>query len=172
MSTYLHQLNSLSLFHIFHIQVITKVVIYASMVVVVIAMCPVIMFSSEALASDIQRYTQTLVEKTKELNLEKHKTDTLLYQMVPKSIAERLKNSSMVESEFFRSVTIFFSNISGFSLVCTECPPIELVKILNSLYTSMDEQIGNYDVYKVETINDCYMVASGSYLTLLFIPPH
>lgn len=139
----------------------TKVVIYASMVVVVIAMCPVIMFSSEALASDIQRYTQTLVEKTKELNLEKHKTDTLLYQMVPKSIAERLKNSSTVESEFFRSVTIFFSSISGFSRICTECPPIELVKILNSLYTSMDEQIGNYDVYKVETINDCYMVASG-----------
>lgn len=132
------------------------------MVVVVIAMCPVIMFSSEALASDIQRYTQTLVEKTKELNLEKHKTDTLLYQMVPKSIAERLKNSSTVESEFFRSVTIFFSSISGFSRVCTECPPIELVKILNSLYTSMDEQIGNYDVYKVETINDCYMVASGN----------
>ncbi|KAL4226122.1 hypothetical protein ACF0H5_014109 [Mactra antiquata] len=142
-------------------QVVTKVVIYASMVVVVIAMCPVIMFSSEALASDIQRYTQTLVEKTKELNLEKHKTDTLLYQMVPKSIAERLKNSSAVESEFFRSVTIFFSGISGFSQVCTECSPIELVKILNSLYTSMDEQIGNYDVYKVETINDCYMVASG-----------
>ena len=72
------------------------------MVVVVIAMCPVIMFSSEALASDIQRYTQTLVEKTKELNLEKHKTDTLLYQMVPKSIAERLKDCSEVESEFFR----------------------------------------------------------------------
>ena len=83
-------------------QVVTKVVIYASMVVVVIAMCPVIMFSSEALASDIQRYTQTLVEKTRELNLEKHKTDTLLYQMVPKSIAVRLKNCSNVESEFFR----------------------------------------------------------------------
>lgn len=131
------------------------------MVVVVIAMCPVIMFSSEALASDIQRYTQTLVAKTKELNLEKHKTDTLLYQMVPKSIAERLKNSSAVESEFFRSVTIFFSGISGFNQVCAECSPIELVKILNSLYTAMDEQIGNYDVYKVETINDCYMVASG-----------
>ncbi|XP_060555373.1 uncharacterized protein LOC132716182 isoform X2 [Ruditapes philippinarum] len=142
-------------------QVITKVVIYASMVVVVIAMCPVIMFSSEALASDIQRYTQTLVAKTKELNLEKHKTDTLLYQMVPKSIAERLKNSSAVESEFFRSVTIFFSGISGFNQVCAECSPIDLVKILNSLYTAMDEQIGNYDVYKVETINDCYMVASG-----------
>ena len=131
------------------------------MVVVVIAMCPVIMFSSEALASDIQRYTQTLVAKTKELNLEKHKTDTLLYQMVPKSIAERLKNSSAVESEFFRSVTIFFSGISGFNQVCAECSPIDLVKILNSLYTAMDEQIGNYDVYKVETINDCYMVASG-----------
>ena len=53
--------------------------------------------------------------------------------------------------------------------MCTECSPIDLVNILNSLYTSMDEQIGLYDVYKVETINDCYMVASGILFNLASI---
>jgi len=58
-----------------------QVVVYAVLVVVVIGMCPIIMFSSEALASDIQKYTQTLVHKTTELNIEKHKADTLLFQV-------------------------------------------------------------------------------------------
>jgi len=60
---------------------VRQVAVYAVLVVVVIGMCPIIMFSSEALASDIQRYTQTLVHKTTELNIEKHKADTLLYQV-------------------------------------------------------------------------------------------
>jgi hypothetical protein len=55
--------------------------VYAVLVVVVIGMCPIIMFSSEALASDIQKYTQTLVHKTTELNIEKHKADTLIFQV-------------------------------------------------------------------------------------------
>ena len=141
--------------------VVIKGTIYAILVVVVISMCPVIMMAANALSSDIQIYTHTLIEKTKELNLEKSKTDTLLYQMVPKSIAQRLKNKGVVESEFFKSVTVFFSDIYGFSSISMLLAPMDLVKIVNSLYTSMDERIDNYDVYKVETINDCYVVASG-----------
>lgn len=66
------------------------------MVVVVIAMCPVIMFAANGLSTDIQLYTVTLVEKTKELNMEKYKTETLLYQMVPKSVADKLKHNGSV----------------------------------------------------------------------------
>lgn len=142
--------------------VVIKVTIYAILVVIVISMCPVIMFAANALSSEIQIYTLTLVEKTKELNMEKSKTDTLLYQMVPKSIAELLKNSRQVDSEFFKSVTIFFSDIYEFSSITMSVSPMDLINLVNSLYTSMDERIGNYDVYKVETINDSYIVASGN----------
>ncbi|KAL4225870.1 hypothetical protein ACF0H5_013859 [Mactra antiquata] len=142
-------------------EVIIKTAVYALMVVVVIAMCPVIMFTANGLSTDIQLYTVTLVEKTKELNMEKYKTETLLYQMVPKSVADKLKCNGSTESEFFKSVTIFFSDIAGFNRITLTVAPMELVKILNSLYTSMDEIIDNFDVYKVETINDSYMVASG-----------
>lgn len=142
--------------------VVIKVTIYAILVVIVISMCPVIMFAANTLSSEIQIYTLTLVEKTKELNMEKSKTDTLLYQMVPKSIAELLKNSRQVDSEFFKSVTIFFSDIYEFSSITMSVSPMDLINLVNSLYTSMDEGIGNYDVYKVETINDSYIVASGN----------
>ncbi|XP_060563891.1 guanylate cyclase alpha-like [Ruditapes philippinarum] len=143
-------------------QVVFKVVVYAVLVVVVIGMCPIIMFSSEALASDIQKYTQTLVHKTTELNIEKHKADTLIFQMVPKSIAKKLRSQcSYVESDYFKSASILFADIFGFNQISMKLSPIELVTFLHTLYLALDERIDNYDVYKVETINDCYMVASG-----------
>jgi len=67
-----------------------------------------------------------------------------------------------IESEFFKSVTIFFSDIAGFHRITLTVAPMELVRILNNLYTAMDDVIDNFDVYKVETINDSYMVASGT----------
>jgi len=76
--------------------VVLQTAVYALMVVVVIAMCPVIMFAANGLSTDIQLYTVTLVEKTKELNMEKYKTEKLLYQMVPKSVADKLKHNGSV----------------------------------------------------------------------------
>lgn len=76
-----------------------------------------------------------------------------------------------MQSEFFKSATIFFSDIAGFHQITLMVAPMELVRILNNLYTSMDDVIDNYDVYKVETINDSYMVASGmcNFNNILFV---
>ena len=64
---------------------------------------------------NIQNYALKLSEKTRELKSEKIRTDNLLYQMIPKSIAEKLKSKSEVlVAEAYQSVTIFFSDISGF----------------------------------------------------------
>uniref|UniRef100_A0A8C2X247 guanylate cyclase n=1 Tax=Cyclopterus lumpus TaxID=8103 RepID=A0A8C2X247_CYCLU len=113
------------------------------------------------LTNQLEKKKEELRILSQHLEAEKEKTETLLYAMLPRHIANQLKDGKSVEAGEFEVCTILFSDVVTFTSICAACEPIHIVHLLNSMYSKFDRLTSIHDIYKVETIGDAYMVVGG-----------
>ena len=107
------------------------------------------------------REMQELMAKMDEEML---KSNDLLFQMMPRQVANNLKaGMSPVDTcETFEQVTIIFNDIPDFGDICSKCTGMEIVSILNTMFGIFDVLSEKYDIYKVETVKDSFVGVSGA----------
>jgi adenylate cyclase len=92
---------------------------------------------------------------------ERRKADRLLYNILPASVAERLKNNQEVIADHVDEATILFADLVDFTRVASGFAPRDLIELLNELFSRFDDLIESFGLEKIKTIGDAYMVASG-----------
>lgn len=96
------------------------------------------------------------------LTAERAKADRLLLNVLPVTIAARLKDGKeKLIAETFENVSVLFADIVGFTPMASKMTPAELVTLLNKVFSLFDELAERHNLEKIKTIGDAYMVAGG-----------
>ena len=94
-------------------------------------------------------------------NIFQQKSETLLLNILPKEIAAILKNESRTIANHYQEASVLFADMVGFTPLSAQLPPVEMVELLNEIFSFFDSLLDKYGVEKIRTIGDSYMVASG-----------
>ncbi len=110
---------------------------YIICIVVMVVVCVASAFSLyfiNRLTNKIERYGKEVDMKTIQLQEEKKRTDALLYQMLPQEVAEQLKMNVHIDAEHYDMVTIYFSDIVGFTNLSAKISPHQVIDLLSDLF--------------------------------------
>lgn len=104
------------------------------------------------------RYTRRM---NRVIQGEKDKSENLLLNILPKDIANELKSNGKVEAKNYDAITILFTDFKGFTEISEKLSADELVQEINICFQQFDEITNRYEIEKIKTIGDAYMVAAG-----------
>jgi len=104
---------------------------------------------------------QRVERRTTELRKEKERSEQLLLNVLPATIADRLKRTDESPAEHFDEATILFADIVGFTSLSARMEPMKLVAGLNHIFSAFDHLTEKYGLEKIKTIGDAYMVVGG-----------
>jgi adenylate cyclase len=97
----------------------------------------------------------------KQLQAEQEKSERLLLNILPKPIAERLKQGWNTIADSFSEVTVLFADIVDFTRLSVKVSPTDLVNLLNQIFSTFDQMAEKHGLEKIKTIGDAYMVVGG-----------
>ena len=95
------------------------------------------------------------------LEQERNKSEKLLHNIMPKSIAEKLKNNIKTISMDNPEISVLFADIVSFTEMSEKISSEKIVGFLNDMFSQFDDLTETYGVEKIKTIGDSYMVVSG-----------
>jgi adenylate cyclase len=109
----------------------------------------------------LQYFVRARERALAELGAEREKSERLLLNVLPESVAGRLKESDEVIADGFESATVLFADIVGFTPLAQELEPSETVALLDRVFARWDALAARHGLEKIKTIGDAYMVAGG-----------
>lgn len=115
----------------------------------------------QTLNTEIEHQRTLIQQQHRELEKERQKSEKLLLNILPLPIAQRLKEDQSVIADHFHSTTLLFTDIVGFTKLSENLTPSELVQFLNQIFSSFDNLVEKYQLEKIKTVGDAYMVAGG-----------
>lgn len=113
------------------------------------------------LAYSFNQMTARMQRKILQLQDERKKSEDLLLNILPQRVAEQLKAGRETIAESFSEATVLFADLVGFTSLASRIPPVELVSLLNKIFSAFDALAERYGLEKIKTIGDAYMVVGG-----------
>ena len=104
---------------------------------------------------------KSLEDAHRQVQIEQERSEKLLLNILPGSIADRLRSSDKTIADGFADVTVMFADIVNFTQVAANMSPSQVFAMLNRIFSAFDELAEEYGLEKIKTIGDAYMVAGG-----------
>lgn len=116
---------------------------------------------NDRLENQVKERTKVIEEKNEQLKVQKNKTENLLYNILPKIVANELLATGKTEPARYDNATVLFTDFVQFTKLAASIPPRKLIEELNDIFFFFDDVIKQEKLEKIKTIGDSYMAVCG-----------